>query len=65
MNQKYVPLRLKVNKFTRNGLLIIDILNGDQYQNAKEPTRRLLPADEKLDELEFNIGNHLNFVLIS
>ena len=46
-----VPLKLKVAKFTRNGLLKIDILNGDQYKNAKESTRRLLPADEKLDKL--------------
>ena len=40
-----VPLKLKVNKFTRNGLLVIDILNGDLYKNAKEYVRRILLAD--------------------
>ena len=40
-------------------------MNGDQFKSSKESTRRLLLAEEGLEELEFNIENHLNFILIS
>jgi hypothetical protein len=56
------PLNLKFNKFTRNGLLKIDILNSDQFA---DPAKRNLNENKTEAELLFNIENYLDFKLIS